>query len=85
MAGNLGLSSPWARQALPEPMRAEFRRLVPDHWTVCLAVPDRPRRFRAWANNDMTGEYGLHVVERRTASAAVFDVILWLRGLVPDA
>lgn len=84
MAGNLGLASPWAREALTDPLRSELRALIPDDWTIGLSVPGAGT-YRAWANNDLTGDYALHIVERSTAEAAIRDVIIWISSRYTSA
>ncbi len=76
--GNLGLASPWARQAVPEPLRATLRALVPEGWTIGVGVP-RPGTYRAWANHDDSGRYALHIVETREVESAIRTVIAWIR------
>ena len=76
--GTLGLSSPWARQAVPEPLRATLAALVPPGWVIGVSVSADRAWYRAWCI-----EPGVRTVgrcERRTAEAAVRAAIAWLRA-----
>jgi hypothetical protein len=77
MSGHLGLASPWARQAVPEPLRATLRASVPQGWTIGVGVP-RPGTYRAWANHDASGRYALHIVETRSAEASIRSILAWI-------
>lgn len=71
--GVVAPASPWARRALPEPLRSELASLVPENWTIGVSVsPDRAW-FRAWANGPAGNR--VRLFERRSAEAAVRDAI----------
>ena len=80
MSGNLGLSSPWARQALPDPLRSELRSLIPDGWVIGVSANPSRSWFKAWANDERgeTPLYAVHIEERRSAEAAVRDCVAWI-------
>lgn len=84
MKGQLGLSTPWARQAIREPLRSELRALVPDDWTVGVSVQGDHSRVIAWANDDLLGRYALHIVRHRDAESAIRMVIAWIESAYQD-
>ena len=82
MSGRLGLSSPWARDAVPEPLRSELRALIPDGWTVGVSTNPSRAWFKAWANDERgdTTRYAVHIEERRSAEVAVRRCVAWIRA-----
>jgi hypothetical protein len=82
VSGTLGLSSPWARQAIQGELRTELSALVPDRWGVGLSVAANHRSYRAWCT-DMREEpprYAVHIVEAHDAERAIRKAIAWIRA-----
>jgi hypothetical protein len=93
MSGHLGLGTPWARQAIPQPLRGELQGLIPEGWTVGLAVLREPRdrrpgRYRAWINDDVLDRYAVYMVEGTNPEWVIrkaIDYTLAAQGLALDA
>jgi hypothetical protein len=81
VSGFLGLTSPWVRQAIQEPLRSELRSLVPDGWAVGVSSDAHHSWYRAWANHEASGRYARHLIERRSAETAIREVIAWINGI----
>lgn len=83
MSGTLGLSSPWARDRIPEALRAELEALVPDGYTVGVSVLPNNGSCRVWVNRG--SELAVYAMTGYDTEARLRVAIHWARrdaGLV---
>lgn len=78
MSGQLGLSTPWVRQVISGPLRDELKAAVPDGWSIGISASPNRNKYKAWANDDRSGAFALHIVEYHDAEQAIRAVIRWI-------
>lgn len=73
--GTLGLSSPWARAKVAEPVRSELAALIPEGWTVGVSVAPNNGRVRVWLNHGP--DISVHVIEGFHAETLIRAAVAW--------
>lgn len=76
MSGTLGLSSPWARGKVREPLRSELAALIPDGYVVGLSVAPNHGKVKAWVNSAATVQAKVYP-DYYDAETAIRSCIAW--------
>jgi hypothetical protein len=84
MPGELGLSSPWAREGISKADRADVEAAIPDGWTLGVAVSPNKDKWVFWTKDpDGNISHKTHVSHHMALRAACFFVLNH-RGLTVD-
>lgn len=73
--GILGLSTPWARGRIREPLRSELAELIPVGYMVGVSVDANNAQTTAWVNT--TGASRAHIDHGYDAETVVRSCIAW--------
>ena len=73
MAGELGLSSPWAREGISKEDREDVAAAIPDGWTLGVAVSPNKDKWVFWTvDPEGTVSHKLHISHSMALRAACF-------------
>jgi hypothetical protein len=76
MPGELGLSSPWAREGISKADRAEVEAAIPDGWTLGVAVAPNKQSWVFWTKSPQGNiSHKTHVSHHMALRAACFFVL----------